>query len=139
MMKLKVEPIERPALGTLKVGDPVLLIEPSYRRSTDDRYIPATVVKIARVWVAIQPEPNEGYARAERRMRLDTQDDGSNSNYRERFVTPEQRAYDERMTAARQTLTNVGIRFDYHSPFWRDDAATLALAEKVLELISDED
>lgn len=128
-----MEKMERPALGTLKPGDPVIVLEPGKR---EWRELTATVVKVARVWITVKLDDRSGW-NAEQRFRLDTQDDGSDFAYcNSRFVTPEQHEYDERMRAARQTLTDVGVLLDHHSPFKRDDAATLALAERVAQIVA---
>lgn len=126
--------MERPALGTLRPGDPVVLIDPDHHcYHPGDGTYPASVVKVARVWVTVRRDV--GGAEIKLRMDSQSQETGyGHGGYR--FVTPEQRAYDERMRAARQTLTDAGVRLDYHSPFSSDDAATLALAERVAQIVA---
>lgn len=126
-----MEKMERPKVGTLKIGDPVLIRVPGRYVNDDVRWQPGTVMNVARVWISVCPE---GWGRW-LRFRLDTQDGGTEHGSRYRFVTPEQHAYDERMATARRVLTDAGIRYDYHSPFSRDDSLTLALAERVAQLM----
>jgi hypothetical protein len=124
--------MERPKLGKLKPGDPVLIRVPGRYVPDNMRWRRGTVEGVARVWIEVRPE---GWGRTQR-FRLDTQDDGSGRGNRYCFVTPEQHAYDERVRAARKTLTDAGVRLDYHSPFSRDDAAVCALAERVAQLVA---
>jgi len=125
-----MEKIERPTLGTLSKGDKVIVIEPMRRQPAREHA--GVVTKVARVWITVKHEYG-GFPR-EARFRLDTQDDGGDSNYRWHFVTPEQKAYDDRMNAARTVLRDAGIQLDHRSPL-QSDAMTLALAERVAALI----
>lgn len=129
-----MEKMERPKLGTLKPGDPVIVIERIGGRGRSSEHS-ATVAKVARVWVTVKLDHRSGW-NAEKRFRLDDQTSSGQYGYRDRFVTPEQHAYDERMRAARKVLTDAGVRLDHYSPFSKDDAATLALAERVVEIVT---
>lgn len=117
--------MSRPELGPLTVGQKVLVIEADhYRRKSEP--VPATVTKVARVWVTLteitaRPHPREW------RMRIDVQRENHRdySQLDARFVTPEQWAYEHRETEARAFLKEERITIEYGSP-WRDRAVELA-------------
>lgn len=112
----------RPALGKVAVGDRLLVIRP-YNRYRDNDPIPVHVTKVGRVWVNLAADGNRAY-----RMRLDTQNEGSEYSQQHRFVTPEQYAWERELSAARATLGLVKIHTDHDSP-WRYDDRLLALAD----------
>ncbi len=129
-----MEKMERPKLGKLKPGDPVIVIKRIGGRSGSIEY-PATVIKAARVWVTVKLDHRPRWD-AEKRFRLDDQTDGSqHGNGFSRFVTLEQHAYDDRMATARRVLADAGIRYDHDSPFRKDHSLTFALAERVAQLM----
>lgn len=118
---------KRPELGELTPGQSVMV-----RRSVnemrgikpEDRYIPAVVVKAARVWVDLK-RVGKGWPQSWR-MRRDTQSEstrysGSNAS----FATMEQHAWDETQTWARGVLKENGIRLDHQSP-WKGREVELA-------------
>jgi hypothetical protein len=116
----------RPELGTLAPGDKVYVTPPRYGL-IEPEPIEATVKSVARVWVTIVGTVGERKHPQEWRMRLDTQDEGDR-NYSQRnarFETPDQHAYDRRLTAAYNYLLGQGIRLDWDSP-WRDRTVELA-------------
>lgn len=125
-----MEKMERPKVGALKIGDPVLIRVPGRYVNDDARWQPGTVVKVGRVWIAVRRQ-----AGMDMRFRLDTQDDGAERSNCYHFVTPEQRAYDDRMATAGRVLADAGIRYDRDSPFSKDLSMTLALAERVAQLM----
>lgn len=110
---------KRPELGTLKAGDEVFVVRRGYEmrgREPGDRYIPATVAKVGRVWIDIEVS----IERRTHKMRLDTQREQSNYSAGVRsFVTPEQKAWDERLNDARRFLGKKHrIRADIDSPWY---------------------
>ena len=119
---------ERPKLGTLEPGQKVIV-----RRSMNDsrrikdpaeRFIPAEVVSVARVWVTIK-RTTEGYPR-EWRMRKDRQHEGSTYiGTNASFATLEQHAWDETAEWALGTLREQGIDLRNSSP-WRGREIELA-------------
>jgi hypothetical protein len=112
-------PLTEPKLdpATITVGSEVIVVIPSHRRGVHDRQILTKVTKRGRVWITV--ETAELTARKDSwPLRLDTQHDGKDSNYRTYFYTFEQMAYRETLQAARQFLSSQGIQTDYSSP-WR--------------------
>lgn len=117
----------KPPLGPINVGDTVLVIQPRMRRAGNELApIPATVTKSARVWIDLQETDTDGRARTWR-MRLDTQDDGGDGRWATRFATPEQLAWQQRITAANSYLRDAGIKVDFDSR-WSGEDATILLA-----------
>lgn len=119
----------RPALGELTVGQPVMV-----RRSPNDmrgrkgadRYIPARVTKVARVWVTIESTEDSRYRPAVWRMRLDTQDEGTQySGLNASFLTMDQHAWTETRDWALTVLKDHGIDLRSNSP-WRGREIELA-------------
>lgn len=95
-------PNGRPVLGDIKPGDLVFV-------RGSERYIPARVVKAARVWIELEAT---GDTRSWR-MRRDTQEQATQySGSSASFVTAEQRAWDERLRDARKFLNSQGIRVE---------------------------
>lgn len=116
----------RPELGTLKAGDRVY-IQPSMnsrRRAGVMEYREAEVVKVARVWVTMR-SLIMGWPQ-EYRMRLDTQDEGTESfGSNASFVTPEQREWDEAREFGLAYLREQGISLE-RSSLWIEREAELA-------------
>lgn len=61
-------------------------------------------------------------------MRRDTQNDGGQTGYAPRFVTPEQHAWEQRVDAARKALFDAGITVNWASDWNQDQDRFLALA-----------
>lgn len=137
---------ERPELGEIKQGDEVF-VRRSFNESREQlpecRYIPARVVKVARVWIDLCADPARmsedvdriNLARKAWRMRRDTQDEGDRQ-YTQRnasFLTPAQREWEDRLSDAKQYLKEqgieikgwVGIKHDAPGP-WRGREVELA-------------
>lgn len=121
-------PDTRPELGTLKVGDPVLIIPPHnvYKSAVDP--IEATVTKVARLFVTLTETNSTGRSPRTWRMRMSTQHEDSNYSHYDRFVTPDQYAWDTRQSTARQYLFEVGVSIDSRSPHRGDTSFSLTLA-----------
>ncbi len=86
--------------------------------------IPAKVAVVGRVWVTIE-HPG---SRRQWKLRKDTQRDARGVGYATNFATPEQLAYDQKVSAAAKYLAEQGIDVRYDSP-WRGSDGTIALAE----------
>jgi hypothetical protein len=125
------ETTARPELGDLKPGQKVMV-----RRSPNDMrhrpdsdwYIPAVVVKAARVWVDLSRSDLSGNQLGHRtwRMRRDTQDEATQySGSNDSFATLDQHEWDETQHWARGVLEDNGIRIDHSSP-WRGRQVELA-------------
>jgi len=122
---------DRPDLGELKPGQRVMV----YRNTgkgwlpAEDRWTPAEIVRVGRVWVYIASvSTTVGYdgrvhgARAWR-MRKDSQDEGTRRL--DFFRTMEQHAWEKNQRRARVVLEENGIRIERHSP-WYDREIELA-------------
>jgi hypothetical protein len=120
----------RPALGKVAVGDRLLVIPATYNNRMKQEPVEAVVTKVARVWVEMERSDGNGFRPTTWRLRLDTQHDGADSNYRTRFLTPEQHAWEEQTRMARVTLFDAGITLNGATP-WRDEERLLALADFV--------
>lgn len=120
-------PITEPKLdpATIEVGTEIMVVPPTYNRRYPAQHILAKVVNKGRVWITV--ETAEETARHQTwKLRLDTQHDGSNSNYKVWFYTLEQYAFREARGAADQFLsTEQGIRTEYSSP-WHHRSIELA-------------
>lgn len=118
----------RPALGTLEPGQDVIVRKSpndSRRQPPEDRFIPARVVSVARVWVELERVGDEGWPKGWR-MRKDTQHEGSQySGSNASFATLEQHAWDETDMWARGVLAEAGIDLRHGSP-WRGREIELA-------------
>ncbi len=118
---------ERPALGDIKAGDLVYVPRSAQILKYHPDlvpYIPARIAKVARVWIDIKSvetrETIRGTMPAQTwRMRRDTQreSNGPNSHHENSFVTPEQRAWDERQKDALRFLHQQGIAVYRDSPW----------------------
>lgn len=118
----------RPELGDLKPGQRVMVrrsANDQRGRKPEDRYIPAVVVKAARVWVELDRVEGRGYP-STWRMRRDTQDEGSNySGSNASFATLDQHEWDKARDRAFRILQDNGIRLD-SSSLWRGREVELA-------------
>lgn len=117
----------KPALGPVKVGDTLLVFLARYSRDrTPPAPIEATVIKVGRVWIELQdPDSTSRFPRTWR-LRLDTQDDASKTNYHDRFVTTGQFEWEQQVAAARAAVAS--LKLDWTSPWQRDEDRLLALA-----------
>lgn len=119
----------RPELGKLAVGDQVLVFPGGFTRSEPEP-VQAIVTKVSRVWVEMKRSSEEGWPK-EWRLRLDTQHDGTDSNYRTRFVTQEQYAWEQRIREAHETLRAAKIFPEPNSLWYGNEDRFLALADFV--------
>lgn len=118
-------------MGKLWIGQRVMVrrsSNDSRGRKPEDTYIPAVVVKVGRVWVALE---SERFGQSPRpcvwRMRMDTQDEG-NRQYPQgnaSFATFEQHEWDMAKREAFQSLRNYGIELNATS-WWRGREIELA-------------
>lgn len=118
---------KRPELGVLEPGQHVMVRRSpndARGRKQEDMYIPAVVVKAARVWVDLEAL-EEGWPRVWR-MRRDTQDEGSQyPGSVARFLTVDQYAWEKTWNWALDVLREHGINLCDSSP-WRDRKIELA-------------
>ena len=115
--------MSRPALGKVTVGDELLVLRP-YSKFRDNEPIPVRAVKVARVWIDLATEGNMSF-----RMRLDTQNEGSQYGDQTRFVTAAQYEWEQRVGEARDVLRAAKACPDWSSHWWTDGDRTLALAD----------
>jgi hypothetical protein len=127
---------DRPTLGTPNVGDTVIVLVLRHRQETE--VIEATITKVARLFVTITENANnrplyEGQIFRPRtwRMRMTTQHEDSNYVHYDRFVTPGQYAWDQRDSAARAYLREVGVSIDSRSLHRDDPAFPVTLANLI--------
>lgn len=116
----------KPELGKVAVGDRLLVIPASYGRGALDP-VEAVITKAGRVWVELADADDVRSLARTWRLRLDTQDSGSGYSGRDRFVTREQYAWEQRDSAVHRYLTEVGIRPDRDSP-WDGSEQRIVLA-----------
>lgn len=91
-------------------------------RKPEDRYIPALVSNVARVWVELKATDGRGTWR----MRRDTQDEGSQyTGSNASFLTMDQHAWTETRNWAESVLRDSGIDLRLNSP-WRGREVELA-------------
>lgn len=121
----------RPPLGELEAGQPVMVRRSAGHmrgRPVEDRYIPAVVVKAARVWVEIAMSDVDlpTWSLYRWRMRRDTQNEGASySSGNASFATLDQHSWDEAMDRARGVLAENGINLERDS-LWRGREVELA-------------
>lgn len=120
----------KPELGPIAVGDQLLVIPTSYgNRRAVSKPIEATVTKAARVWIELR-ETNQVMSMARTwRLRRDTQHDGGNGNYHDRFVSAEQWSWEHRIREALKVLNDAKAAPDFGSWWRRDGDRLLALAD----------
>jgi hypothetical protein len=118
----------RPKLGELEPGHPVMVRRSPNdmrRRPPEERYIPARVVKAARVWIDLESTDERQFLLTWR-MRRDTQDEASQYiSYNASFATLDQHAWDQTREWALATLRDHGIDLLRQSP-WRGREIELA-------------
>jgi hypothetical protein len=118
----------RPKLGELEPGQPVMVRRSPNdmrRRPPEERYIPARVVKAARVWIDLESTDERQFLLTWR-MRRDTQDEASQYiSYNASFATLDQHAWDQTREWALATLRDHGIDLLRQSP-WRGREIELA-------------
>lgn len=120
-------PPQRPSLGDIKPGDPVIVTRRGYRTRTN---VEAHVTKTARVWITLQ-ETNQVASLAKTwRMRRDTQNEGSGSATQDSFATPEQHAWDQCIDDADRYLREQGIEVR-HSSDWYPAHRRMQLADLI--------
>jgi hypothetical protein len=130
---------ERPALGELTVGQPVMVrrsANDSRRRDPAECYIPAVITKAARVWIEMAKPDSSEWSIYRWRMRRDTQNEatqysGSNAS----FATLEQHEWDKTQAWALGLLHDQGIRVDRESPW---SGREVALADLIVENMAHE-
>lgn len=122
----------RPELGKPNVGDTVIVKVHRYRSIET---IEATITKVARLFVTITENannrditPGTRISLREWRMRMTTQHEDSQYSNADSFVTPEQYAWDSRLTAAQSYLREVGVSVDSRSPHQADLSFRVTLA-----------
>ena len=119
----------RPELGELTVGQPVMVRRSSNdmrRRPPEQRYIPATVVKVGRVWVTLEGQEPGWRSSRQWRMRLDTQNEASQySGSNASFLTMDQHAWEETASWAMAVIRDHGLTVESRSP-WRGREIELA-------------
>lgn len=99
---------QRPDLGDIKPGDPVIVTDPDRAGRQTERQTRAHVVKASRVWIEIKADDSQRTWR----MRRDTQNENTGFGYGgHQFVTAEQHAWDQRLAEADAYLTELGIEF----------------------------
>ena len=116
----------RPELGKLEMGQKVVVRQsPNDMRGrpAEERYIPAVVARVSRVWAEMKPV---GGDRRIWRMRMDTQDQatqysGSNAS----FATLEQHEWDQSRDWAREVIDSNALTVESRSP-WRGREIELA-------------
>ena len=121
---------QRPDLGILNPGDPVVITDPDRRQN---RRTEGFVVKAARVWVTIADGiPDDGRAyRREWRMRRDTQTENTGFGHGgRRFATVEQDDWDQELADADRYLSEQGIALRGSSP-WREPHRRRQLADLI--------
>ncbi len=117
-------------MGELEPGQPVMLVRSSndmrYRKP-EEKYVPAYVIKVARVWVTVDMDPEStGTGWNSHRMRMDDQTEGTQYSGSEwRFVTLPQYEWEKTQTWARGVLAEHGVRLDSDSR-WRGRETELA-------------
>lgn len=105
----------------VEMGQQVVIFDHYSSRGAPTR---GEVVKVARVWIEIQPE-GQTSIHARRKFRLDTQTDGSEIGFRGRFYTLDQWAGEQRRSKAAEFLCEQGIVIINRSP-WRGREVELA-------------
>jgi len=87
-------------------------------RDESERYIPARVVKAARVWIVLEATGEGALIGHAWRMRRDTRDEATQYiSDNASFVTPEQKAWDEAQHEAEAFLREQGISIEWTGPW----------------------
>lgn len=115
---------KRPEFGPVAAGDEMIVTERSNRTT---RVILVTVLAVGRTWFVVEAVGG-GHVPGDGRFHMTTRTTyapGKGIGSPPRIRTPEQYAWDERESAAREYLRD--IRVEAHgSQRWRDDLVTLA-------------
>lgn len=120
----------RPALGKVAVGDRLLVFPRSYSRRSGERGpVEAVVSKVGRVWVELTEVDSTGTTPAMWKLRMDTQRSDSGTNYNDRFVTPEQYAWEQKISEAQHVVS--GLMIESRSLWMKDEDRLFALADFV--------
>lgn len=119
--------MSKPELGRVAVGDRLLVIPARYGRGQLEPRL-AAVTKAGRVWIDLEDVGDDCWQSQTWRLRLDTQDTGSGYSNRDRFVTPEQYAWEVRRSSVSIYLCEQGITVESGSPWRRDEDDLLTLA-----------
>lgn len=121
--------LARPALPKLVVGQEFTVIMPRQRWLNELRYS-AVVIKVGHKYVYLKAT-SQDHSWMEWTMVIANQKEKKHS-YPARFATPEQLAWDEKLTAARETLRVQGIEISRYGDFAaRGDAGVILLAALV--------
>lgn len=113
--------MSKPELGKVVVGDELIVIRPFNRYRADNDPIPVVVTKVGRVWIELAEVNQVRSMRSTWRMRLNTQNTGGQHSQRDRFVTAEQYAWEQRNTAANAYLREIDLMPGYKSPWYAED------------------
>lgn len=106
----------RPELGTVAEGQALIVYQSNGRGM---EYVPVTAVKVARVWLDVEPEDGRYLALYNRRLRMDGLDP--------RLLTLEQYAWDLRNRAAHDYVEAQGLEVDRYNPSpWKGRELELA-------------
>lgn len=118
--------MNRPEMGELTIGQWVMVrcsANDMRWRKPEDYYIPAEVVKVARVWVDLKAVDNTRTWH----MRKDTQSEATQySGSNDRFLTLDQHAWEVRRKWALGVLADHGIQLDHRGSRWAGREAELA-------------
>lgn len=112
--------MSKPELGKVAVGDQLLVIPAAYGRTRSEP-VEAVVTKAARVWIDLRDIYDVRSQARAWRMRLDTQNVGSQYSQQDRFVTADQYAWEQRNTAANAYLREIDLIPGYKSPWYSED------------------
>jgi hypothetical protein len=116
-------------MGKLEPGQPVMVRRSQndmIRRPAEQRYIPAVVTRVGRVWADLESQESDGRTPRGWRMRMDRQDEGTQySGSNASFATLDQHAWDETQDWAMAVFQDHGIDFRSGSP-WRGREIELA-------------
>jgi hypothetical protein len=131
-------PTKEPKLdpAAIVVGTEVMVVPPTYNRRYPAQHVLAKVINKGRVWITVETVEVTAPLKTWK-LRLDSQHDGSTSNYKTYFYTLDQYRYRQALEEARTFLTEQqGIRTDYSSP-WHH--RTIELARLLWKGMNDDD
>lgn len=119
--------MSQPVSARVLVGARLLVFEARWRSSSHEP-IEVEVTKAPPVWLEMtEVTAREGFRPRTWKLRRDTQDDGGEGHSRTHFVTPEQHARRQRMSAVNAYLAEAGIRTERDKP-WHDEERRIVLA-----------
>lgn len=117
------------------VGDKGFIYDRALSRKVRRRA--ATVVEIARAWMVV--EVDDGSFPPKLRIRMSTQDDGSQSMYGAHFLTVEQDAIRQADREASAFLAEQGIRVDWSTPDrWKSPEGRIKLTRIIRAALESE-